>query len=82
MARISGVDPAGDDLDPRVKAVLEGQAKIYGRPLNPYPIFGRRPSIMRAVRACWSGIEESGLVDGKLKAILNRRVASLNGCEF
>jgi hypothetical protein len=24
----------------------------------------------------------SGLIDGKLQALLNRRVASLNGCEF
>ena len=30
----------------------------------------------------WTGIEGSGLIDGKLQALLNRRVASLNGCEF
>jgi hypothetical protein len=30
----------------------------------------------------WTGIDASGLVDGKLLALINRRVASLNRCEF
>jgi len=30
----------------------------------------------------WTGIDASGLIDGKLKALINRRVAALNGCEF
>jgi hypothetical protein len=30
----------------------------------------------------WAGIDGSGLIDGKLTALLNRRVAALNGCEF
>jgi hypothetical protein len=29
-----------------------------------------------------AGIEGSGMIDGKLQALLNRRVAWLNGCEF
>jgi alkylhydroperoxidase family enzyme len=30
----------------------------------------------------WTGIDASGLFDAKLQALVNRRVASLNGCEF
>jgi hypothetical protein len=30
----------------------------------------------------WTGIDASGLIDGKLQALVNRRVASINGCEF
>jgi AhpD family alkylhydroperoxidase len=30
----------------------------------------------------WGGIEASGLIDAKLQALVNRRVAALNGCEF
>ena len=30
----------------------------------------------------WTGIDASGLIDGTLKTLLNRRVAALNGCEF
>ena len=34
------------------------------------------------VRAMWTGIGTSGLIDEKLQALVNRRVAGLNGCEF
>jgi hypothetical protein len=30
----------------------------------------------------WSGIDASGLIDPKLQALVNRRVAALVGCEF
>jgi hypothetical protein len=30
----------------------------------------------------WTGIDASGLIDGGLKALINRRVAALNRCEF
>jgi hypothetical protein len=30
----------------------------------------------------WAGLEGSGLIDGALAAILNRRVAGINGCVF
>jgi alkylhydroperoxidase family enzyme len=45
-------------------------------------LYARRPSIFRGVRAMWAGIDASGLIDDKLKALVNRRVAFLNGCEF
>jgi len=34
------------------------------------------------VRAMWSGLDSSGLLDGKLVSLINRRVAAINGCEF
>ncbi|HUJ12355.1 MAG TPA: hypothetical protein VL284_01085 [Thermoanaerobaculia bacterium] len=80
MARISGVDP--DSVEPRVRAVLEAQRKRWGAPLNNHLIYARRPSIFYGVRAMWSGIDASALIDPKLQALINRRVASLNGCEF
>ena len=45
-------------------------------------VYARRPSIFRGARGMWTGIGASGLVDGALQALLNRRVAALNGCEF
>ena len=80
MARISGVDP--DSVEPRVRAVLEAQRKRWGAPLNNHLIYARRPSIFYGVRAMWSGIDASALIDPKLQGLINRRVASLNGCEF
>jgi hypothetical protein len=80
MARISDVDP--NSLEPQVRAVLDAQRKKWGGPLLNHLIYARRPSIFRAVRGMWSGIDASGLLDEKLKALINRRVAFLNGCEF
>ena len=30
----------------------------------------------------WAGLNGSGLLDGTLHALVNRRVAALNGCVF
>jgi hypothetical protein len=80
MARIPDVDP--DKADPRAKAVLEAQRKKWGGPLLNHLLYARRPDIFKAVRGMWAGIEASGLIDGRLQALLNRRVAMLAGCEF
>jgi hypothetical protein len=80
MARIPEADP--ETLEPQVRAVIEAQRKKYGAPLTNHLFYARRPSIFRGVRAMWSGLDASGLIDEKLTALLNRRVAFLNGCEF
>ncbi|HEX8775784.1 MAG TPA: hypothetical protein VF735_19585 [Pyrinomonadaceae bacterium] len=80
MARIDDVDP--DRVDKYTRQVLEAQAKRWGAPLLNHLVYARRPTIFRAVRGMWAGIEASGLIEGRLQALLNRRVASLNGCEF
>lgn len=80
MARIP--DAELSKVDRPIRAVLEAQTKTWGGPLLNHLIYARRPSIFRAIRGMWSGIEASGLIDGQLQALLNRRVAWLNGCEF
>jgi hypothetical protein len=80
MSRIPGVEP--NTADPYAQRVLEGQAKHWGGPLLNHLVYARRPTIFRAVRGMWAGIEGSGLIEGALQALLNRRVARLNGCEF
>ena len=80
MARIQEVDP--NQTEPAVRAVLEAQRKKWGAPLANHLIYARRPSIFRGARAMWSGLDASGLIDGRLQALINRRVAYLNGCEF
>ncbi len=80
MARIPSVDP--NSVEPRIRAVLAAQEKKWGAPLLNHLIYARRPTIFHGVRGMWSGIDGSGLIDAKLAALLNRRVAFLNGCEF
>jgi hypothetical protein len=80
MARVDGVDV--DHVDSSLKAVFDAQTATWGGPLLNHLLYARRPSIFRGVRAMWTGIERSGLIDGRLQALLNRRVAALNGCVF
>jgi hypothetical protein len=81
MARVEGVDP-GRPPDDYTANVLAAQAKTWGAPLLNHLVYARRPSIFRGARGMWTGIDGSGLIDGRLAALLNRRVAALNGCEF
>jgi alkylhydroperoxidase family enzyme len=80
MARVANADV--EAADRHIKAVLEAQAKDWGGPLLNHLVYARRPSIFKGARAMWTGIEASGLIDPSLRALINRRVASLNGCEF
>jgi alkylhydroperoxidase family enzyme len=80
VARIEGVNP--EQTEPRVKAALQAGAKKWGAPLLPSLLYAKRPTIFRAVGAMWSGLAASGLLDPKLVALVNRRVAALNGCVF
>ncbi len=80
MARIAGVDP--EKADRYARDTLEAQKKMWGAPLLNHLLYARRPSIFRAVRAMWTGIDASGLIDGGLRSLINRRVAALNRCEF
>ena len=80
MSRIPGVDPNTDE--PYAKRAFELQTTRWGAPLLNQLVYARRPTLLRAVRGMWAGIASSGLIDEPLQALLNRRVARLNGCEF
>ena len=80
MARVADANIEG--VEKYIQSILEAQRKTWGTPLLNHLIYARRPSIFRGARAMWTGIEGSGLIDPRLRALLNRRVAFLNGCEF
>lgn len=80
MARVEDVNPA--EVESSIRKVFEAQAESWGGPLLNHLIYARRPTIFRGVRAMWTGLDSSGLIDPKLTALINRRVAYLNGCEF
>lgn len=80
MARVEGVDPGR--VEKRIRAVLQAQADKWGAPLLNHLVYARRPSIFRGARGMWAGLDDSGLLDPGLVALVNRRVAALNGCVF
>ena len=78
--RIEGVRP--EEADDYTRRVFEAQAKKWGAPLANHLVYARRPTIFRGARAMWQGLDGSGLIDPRLVALVNRRVAAINGCEF
>jgi len=80
MARVEGVNPG--EVDRQTRNVFDAQEKAWGAPLLNHLVYARRPTIFRGVRAMWTGIDASNLIAPALRALINRRVAHLNGCEF
>lgn len=80
MARIADVNL--EEVEKYIRNVLEAQSRDWGAPLLNHLLYARRPTIFRGARGMWAGIEGSGLIDASLRALINRRVAFLNGCEF
>jgi hypothetical protein len=78
--RIKGVRP--EEADGYARRVFKAQAEKWGAPLTNHLVYARRPTIFRGARGIWQGLEASGLIDPRLQALVNRRVAALNGCEF
>jgi len=80
MSRIAGVNP--ENVETRIARVLEAQAKRWGAPLLNHLVYARRPAIFRGVRGMWSALDECAFIETALQALVNRRVAFLNHCEF
>jgi alkylhydroperoxidase family enzyme len=79
--RIPPVDVATlpDDL----RETLEEQRKSRGAPLHPYLFYARNPAYFRAAKTMFAVLsQETTRVPAALRGLLNRRVASWNGCEF
>jgi alkylhydroperoxidase family enzyme len=80
MARVANADIGA--MEKQITSVLEAQTKTWGAPLLNHLVYARRPTIFRGARAMWTGLDGSGLIAPALRALINRRVAFLNGCEF
>jgi alkylhydroperoxidase family enzyme len=73
------VETLPDDL----RETLEEQRKLHGAPLYPYLFYARSPAFFRAAQGMWAALQQgTKRVPGTLRALLNRRVAWWNGCEF
>src|SRR5262249_34225653 len=73
------IETLPDDL----RETLEEHRERYGGPLYPYLFYARNPAYFRAAKAMWAALQqETKRVPATLRALLNRRVASWNGCEF
>lgn len=80
MSRIPGVDP--ESTEGYVRRVFGAQTKSWGGPLLNHLLYARRPRLFRAVRGMWGSLNCDELLPQGMVALVNRRVASLNGCVF
>ena len=80
MPRISEIEEPGGD--PVLTQVFEQERAVFGGLLNPTKIMAHCPPILRAAKALGASIEQSGQLSKTLLALVNFRVASINGCPF
>ena len=80
MPRIEGIDPAS--ATGYAAKVFESQTTTWGAPLLNHRIYARRPALLKAVRGMWLSLDSDRVLGTQLVALLNRRVAALNGCVF
>jgi len=81
QTRIPPVDV--ETLPNDLRDTLEEQRQLRGAPLHPYLFYARNPAYFRAAKAMFEALQhETKRVPGALRALLNRRVASWNACEF
>jgi len=63
-----------------VHAVCDRLTDCYSSLPYNHAVLARRPSVFRAFRGMWDGLEESGLLPARLVDLVNLKVASLVGC--
>ena len=72
-----------EKLPADLRETVEEQRKRLGAPIYPYLFYARNPAYFRAAKAMWGTLQqEARRVPVTLRALLNRRVAWWNGCEF
>jgi alkylhydroperoxidase family enzyme len=80
MPRVSEIEEAGDD--PVLQQVFEKERELFGDLLNPTKVMAHCPPILRAAKLMGQALAQSGKLPASLIALLNVRVASINGCPF
>ena len=80
MPRLPEIDPA--TTSGYVATMLRAQADTYGAPLKNHLLYAYRPDFFKAARGMWSALDRDGILGTPLVSLVNRRVASLNGCVF
>jgi alkylhydroperoxidase family enzyme len=80
MPRVKEIEEAGSD--PVLKEIFEREREMFGGLLNPSKVMAHCPPILRAAKLLGASIDQSGQLPKALLALVNFRVASINGCPF
>ena len=80
MPRVREVDDPGDD--PILQETFAREQDLFGFVLNPTKVQAHTPGIMKAAKQLSLAVDRSGLLPKELLALVNVRVALINGCPF
>jgi alkylhydroperoxidase family enzyme len=80
MPRVREIDEPGDD--PILKETFAREQELFGFILNPTKVQAHTPGIMKAAKQLSVAVDRSGLLPRELLALVNVRVALINGCPF
>ena len=80
MPRVGEIEEPGDD--PILKETFAREQDLFGFVLNPTKVQAHTPGIMKAAKQLSLAIDRSGLLPKDLLALVNVRVALINGCPF
>jgi alkylhydroperoxidase family enzyme len=78
--RVREIDDPGDD--PILTELYQKEQEAFGFVLNTTRVLAQRPGILRAAKQLGAAIDRSGLLPKDLVALVNLRVALINGCPF
>jgi alkylhydroperoxidase family enzyme len=77
---VRAIEEPGDD--PILKETFERERELFGFVLNPTKVQAHTPGIMKAAKQLSLAVDRSGLLPKELVALVNVRVALINGCPF
>ena len=80
MPRVREIEDSGDD--PVLKETFARERELFGFVLNPTKVQAHTPGIMKAAKQLSLAVDRSGLLPKELLALVNVRVALINGCPF
>jgi alkylhydroperoxidase family enzyme len=80
MPRVREIEDAGSDAT--LQEVFAKETEVFGYLLNTTKVQAHRPGILKAAKQLGAAIDRSGLLDPELRALVNLRVALINGCPF
>lgn len=80
MARIAGV--ARSEASAEVRRVYDWAEHTFGKPLEPLMVLAHHPELFRAYVAFERGVESARRLPGRVRSLVELKVAARIGCPF
>jgi hypothetical protein len=78
--RLKGID--ANNPPESLRPIFDRSRERYGRVISPNLLMGHRPEIVLAASGLGRAIDDSNVVEPRLKTIASLRAAQMIGCPF